>query len=84
MASEYDALLDLIAAHPGASRRELRELAGDDDHLDTAVVDDHIDDALDREDVLEANEHFWVIRTARFAPSEYDHPLTGEWRDDGV
>jgi len=33
---------------------------------------------------LEANEHYWVMRTGRFAPSEYDHPLTGEWRDGSL
>jgi len=81
---EYDALLDLIAAHPGASREELRELAGDDDRLDVEVVDDCLDDALARDDALEASGPHWVMRTGRFYPSEYDHPMTGEWRDQDV
>lgn len=81
---EYNALLDLLAAHPGADRNELREVAGDDDRLDPDGVDDLLDDALAREDALEANEHYWVMRTGRFAPSEYDHPLTGEWRNDSL
>ena len=38
--------------------------------------------SLAREDALEANERYWVMRTGRFVPSEYDHPMTGEWRDD--
>ena len=82
--TEYEALLDLIAAHPGADRDELRELAGDDDRLSADAVDDRLDDALARADALEANEHFWVMRTGRFHPDEYDHPLTGEWRDRDV
>ena len=81
MTSEYDVLLELIASHPGASRDELRELAGDADRFDVAVVDELIDDALDREDALEANGSHWVMRTGRFAFDEYDHPPTGEWRD---
>ena len=80
--SEYDALLEVIAAHPGASREELRELASDANRLDAAVVDDRLDDELTREDALEANERYWVMRTGRVGPSEYDHPMTGEWRDD--
>jgi len=80
--SEYDALLEVIAAHPGASRNELRELAGDVDRaIDPDAVDDLLDDALAREDVLEANGSHWVMRTGRFHPDEYDHPLTNEWRD---
>ncbi|WP_123619190.1 hypothetical protein [Halorubrum sp. CSM-61] len=82
--TEYDALLDLLAAHPGADRDELRELADAADRLDTDAVDDLLDNALAREDALEANEHYWVMRTGRFAPSEYDHSLTGEWRDDSL
>ena len=82
--SEYDALLDVIAAHPGASRSELRELAGDDDHPDADVVDEHLDDAPAREDALEANGHYWIMRTGRFHPDEYDHPMTGEWREGGL
>jgi len=83
--TEYDALLDLIAAHPGADRDEIHaDLAGDTDRPDADAVDDCLDDALAREDALEANEHYWVMRTGRFAPSEYDHPLTGEWRDGSL
>ena len=82
--SEYDALLDLLAAHPGADRDELRELAGDGDHLDPDAVDDLLDDALAREDALEVGDYYWVMRTGRFHPDEYDHPLTGEWRDRDV
>jgi hypothetical protein len=78
--SEYDALLDLLAAHPGADRDELRELAGDDDRLDADAVDELLDDALAREDALEVGDHYWVMRTGRFHPDEYDHPMTGEWR----
>ena len=81
MTSEYDALLELIAAHPGASREELRELAGDHDRLDVDVVDELLDDALAREDALEASGHYWVMRTGRFHPEEYDHQSTGAWRD---
>lgn len=81
MTSEYDALLEVIAAHPGASREELRELASDANRLDAAVVDDRLDDELTREDALEANGSHWVMRTGRFAFDEYDHPSTGEWRD---
>ena len=81
--SEYDALLDVIAAHPGASREELRELVGDDDRaVAPEAVDGLLNDALAREDVLEANEHYWVMRAGRFHPDEYDHPSTGEWRDE--
>jgi len=81
--SEYDALLDVLAAHPGASRGELRELAADTEHaIDLDAVDDLLDDALAREDAIEANGSHWVMRTGRFASNEYDHPLTGEWRDD--
>ena len=79
---KYNALVDLIAAHPGADRDELRELADDHDRLDPDAVDKLLDDALAREDALEANERYWVMRTGRFVPSEYDHPMTGEWRDD--
>ena len=80
--SEYDALLDVIAAHPGVSRGELRELAGDVDlAIDPDAVDNLLDDALAREDVLEANGSHWVMRAGRFHPDEYDHPSTGEWRD---
>ena len=83
MASEYDAVLELIAGHPGASRDELCELSRDRDRaLDPDDVDDLVDDALAREDALEANGSHWVTRTGRFAPDEYDHPLTGEWRDN--
>ena len=79
--SEYDALLEVIAAHPGASRKELRELAGDADRvIGSDAVDELLDDALVREDVLEANGSHWVMRTGRFHPDEYDHPSTGEWR----
>mgnify|MGYP005862047507 CR=1 FL=1 len=79
--SEYDALLDVLATHPGASGGELRELAGDADRaIDPNAVDDLLDDALAREDALEANGSHWVMRTGRFHPDEYDHPLTGEWR----
>ncbi|PAU80866.1 hypothetical protein CK500_15180 [Halorubrum salipaludis] len=78
---KYDRLLDLIAAHPGADLDELHELADDADGLDAASVDDCLDNALAREDALEANEHYWVMRTGRFHPDEYDHPMTGEWRD---
>lgn len=76
--TEYNALLDFLAAHPGADRNELRELAGDDDRLDPDGVDHLLDDAL------EANEHYWVMRTGRFAPSKYDHSMTGEWRNDSL
>ena len=48
MAGEYDALLELIAAHPGASRDELRDLAADADRLDAEDVDARLDDALAR------------------------------------
>ena len=82
--TEYERLLDLIAAHPGASLAELRGLAGDDDRLDADAVDKLVDDALARDDALEANEHYWVMRTGRFHPEEYDHPMTGEWRDDSL
>ena len=58
--TEYNTLLDLLAAHPGADRDELRELAGDADRLDSEAVDDLLDDALDREDALEANEHYLI------------------------
>ena len=81
---EYERLLDLIAAHPGASLDELRELAGDDDHLDAAAITEQVEEALAREDTLEANGSYWVMRTGRFHPDEYDHPLTGEWREDGL
>lgn len=80
--TEYEVLLDLIAAHPGASRREIRELAGDADNLATDAVAELLDDALAHEDALEANGSHWVMRTGRFAPDDYDHPLTGEWRED--
>jgi len=81
--SEYDALLDVIAAHPGASRGELRELAGDAEReIDPEAVDDLLNTALASEDALEANGSHWVMRTGRFYPTEYDHPITNEWRDD--
>jgi len=38
--TEYDALLDLIAAHPGADRDEIHDLAGDTDRPDADAVDD--------------------------------------------
>lgn len=80
--SEYAAFLDLLAAHPGASRKELRELARDSDcAVAPDAVDDLLDDAIAREDAIEANDHYWVMRTERFAPDEYDHPLSGEWRE---
>lgn len=84
MMTEYDVFLDLLAGHPGASRSELRELTAADYRLDPDAVNDLLDDALVREDVLEANDHYWVMRTGRFAPEEYDHPLTGEWHDDNL
>ena len=81
--SEYDILLDVIAEHPGASRNELRVLVDGDDHaVDPDAVDNLLDNALDRGDVLEANGSHWVMRTGRFHPDEYDHLSTGEWRDD--
>ena len=80
--SEYDALLDVLAAHPGASRDELRELVRDDDRgVEVGSVDGLLDDAVAREDVVETNGSYWVMRTGRFAFDEYDHPSTGEWRD---
>ncbi|MFD1572499.1 hypothetical protein [Halorubrum laminariae] len=82
--TEYDVFLDLLAGHPGASRSELRELAGDTDRLDADAVDDLLDHALVREDAVEANGSHWVMRSGRFHPDEYEHPLTGEWREDGL
>lgn len=84
MASKYDALLEMIAAHPGASRDELRELARDGDRLDAEDVDARLDNALAREDALEANGSHWVMRTGQFAFDEYDHPSTGEWPEDSL
>ncbi|VTT86240.1 hypothetical protein DM2_2278 [Halorubrum sp. DM2] len=81
--SEYDALLNVIAAHPGASRKELRELAGDAERaIDPDTVDDLLDDALAREDALEASGSYWVMRTGRFHPDEYGHPITNEWQNE--
>ena len=78
---EYDALLDLIAAHPGATREELAELALDVEGVDPGVVDDRLDDAVEREDAIEAGDRYWIMRSGRFHPDVYDHPLTGEWRE---
>lgn len=56
--SEYDAFLNLLAAHPGAARDELRELASEHDRLNAAAVDDYLNNALARKEALEANDSY--------------------------
>ena len=53
--NKYDRLLDLLAAHPGADRDELRELADDADDLNPGAVDNLPDDALGAIEVSHAD-----------------------------
>jgi len=64
--TEYDALLDLIAAHPGADRDEIHDPRATP-IAPMLTLSTTASMTLAREDALEANEHYWVMRTGRFA-----------------
>jgi hypothetical protein len=79
--AEYDVLLDLIVAHPGATRDELGKLALNVEGVDPGVVDDRLDDAVERDDAIEAGGRYWIMRAGRFHPDVYDHPESGSWEN---
>lgn len=70
---EHSQLLHTIAENPGLSSEQLREVAPDT----IEELDDQLQRAVDREEVLEMNETFWIVRQGEFAFDEYDHTTKG-------
>lgn len=70
---DVDAIVALVAEHPGRTADDRAELVeepeGDPEH-----VRELLETALERGLVIEADSTYWVMRTGTYAYAEYDHP----------
>ncbi len=69
---EYRQVLHTVAENPGLPVEDLQEVAPDD----VNDVDDHVERALDQEDIIEMNGKHWIVRQGEFAFETYDHPVS--------
>lgn len=74
MIEASDRVLDIVAENPGITREEFLEAAVD--RGISSDAEELLRQAIDREDVLEFDGRYWVMRKGRFAFTEYDHPET--------
>ena len=74
MTEVYDIVLEIVAENPGITLEEFVEVAADQGI--SSGAEDFLSRAVEREDVLEFDGRYWVVRKDRFAFTEYDHPET--------
>lgn len=74
---EYATLLDIVADNPATTAERLTELASEHNITETDSRE-LLSRAINSGDVKRADGKHWIVRKARFAYHEYDHPETSE------
>ena len=75
MTEDYDQLLEVVAQNPGATLEEITDLARDRSITSTSVPD-LVSTAVSNDDLLKADDRYWVMRTGKYGWDRYDHPET--------
>jgi len=66
-------MVELVAENPALGAGELVAMATDES-FDAADARGWLQEALERNDVLERDGKFWVVRKGEYAFDEFDHP----------
>jgi len=69
----YDRMVELVAEDPGLSAEELVAMSTDEG-FDAGDARGWLQEALERNDVLEFDGKYWVMRSGEYAFAEFDHP----------
>ncbi len=70
----YDSMVELVAENPGLEAKELAELATEDG-LDADDARQWLEDAEAAGDVIERNDHYWVVRKGEYSFGKFNHPV---------
>ncbi len=69
----YDRMVELVGKNPALGAEELVAMATDEG-FDAADARGWLQDALNRNDVLERDGKYWVVRKGEYAFDKFDHP----------
>ncbi|WP_226005976.1 hypothetical protein [Natrinema salinisoli] len=75
MEEQYDQILEVVAENPGATVKEITDLAADHGIPDTNISD-LLSEAVNNDDLLEFDDRYWVMRKGKYRFHRYDHPET--------
>ena len=75
MTEGYDQVLEVVAENPGATLEEITDLACDHGITSTNTPD-LVSTAVSNDDLLKADDRYWVMRTGKYRWDRYDHPET--------
>lgn len=65
----YNEIVEIVAENPGAGADDISDFAVDRG-IDSGL-EELFDEAVDREDIVEADDKYWVMRKGEYA---FEHP----------